>query len=235
MGDISRVSDALTASDGVSAFRDLHKGETIYVVGSSNAWEWLDPAFFDDKVTVCMNRVAWAFGLPNHVYTVSQYYEIVEEARRKDWQGWVFAQPSNKYPGDKVSKLREHHKTILLPERTRSLDNFPDNVWPDNDNELLWGFTTQHMALYFAWFLGASTIVTVASDLGDWDGKLNGANYYPPSFQSNTRQNLRTWIKQTDRLAAEIRKRGTNVYTMLPTVNINLEGKKFSSPFVSIN
>lgn len=235
MGNISLVTEALTASDGLPAFRDLHKGETIYVVGSSNAWEWLDSSFFNDKVTVCMNRVAWTFGLSNHVYTVSQYYEIVEEARRESWEGWLFAQPSNKYPADKVSALAQHPKTILLPGRTRSFDNFPHEAWPDNDNELLWGFTTQHMALYFAWFLGASTIITVASDLGDWEGKLNGANYYPASQTTNTRENLRSWTHQTNALAAEIRKRGTNVYTMLPTVNINLEGKKFRSPFVSIN
>jgi len=218
----------------LAGWRDRHRGETVWVVGSSSAWDHLDAAFFADKVTLALNWVALRYGLTG-AYTVSQYWEVERDARSAGWDGWVFAPHETSDYGQPEPAVERHPRTVTLrlPPKNRDLEPFPQHGWPDDDSRLLWGYTTLHPALYLAWFLGASTIVTVAADHGVWGGKVNADGYYPDGGQ--TQQNLfDMWAKRTDALAAELRRRGTNVYSLIPTVNLNLEGLSFKGPRATI-
>ena len=218
----------------LSEWRNRHRGETVWVVGASAAWDHLDPAFFDGKVCVALNLVTARFGLTD-AYTVSQYWQMEQELRDGGWDGWVFAPHETSEYGQPEPEVERHPRTVTLklPPRNRDLEPFPTHGWPDDDSRLLWGYTTLHPALYLAWFLGAASIVTVAADHGIWDGKVNPDGYYPEG--ESTQQDLfAMWAKRTDALAAELRRRGTNVYSLIPAVNLNLEGLAFRGPRANI-
>ena len=218
----------------LAEWRGRHRGDTVWVVGSSSAWDHLDSAFFVGKVCVAINHVALRFGL-HDAYTVTQYWQDEKLLRDEGWDGWVFAPHETSEYGQPEPDVDRHPRTVTLklPPRNRDLEPFPQHGWPDDDSRLLWGYTTLHPAMYLAWFMGAASIVTVAADHGVWNDKVNGDGYYKDGVQ--TQQHLfDMWAKRTDALAAELRRQGTNVYSLIPAVNLNLEGLSFKGPRATI-
>jgi len=218
----------------LAEWKGRHAGETIWILGSSAAWNYLDSAFFRDKTCIALNKVALLYNLTG-AYTVSQYWQVERHAREQGWDGWVFAPHETSEYGQPEPDVPRHPKTVTLrlPPKNRDLEPFPTKGWPADDRRLLWGYTTLHPAMYFAWFLGAAHIVTVAADHGQWDGRLNADGYYP-DVKPKQEHLFEIWVRRTNALAAELRRRGTTVYSLLPTVNLNLEGLSFKGPRATI-
>lgn len=208
-------------------------GETVWVVGSSGAWEWLDARFFDDKRTVAINFVGPTFGLSEDAVTVTQYAEDVDTIRGKGWNGLVIGPDRHLQGGMWGGRQFESDERTIRDGPPPSLDFVPFlKHWPQPDEERLFhGTTSLHMAMACAWWMGAATIVTVAADHGWWQDRTYG-NGYPNGGSNETTDSLIRghWLQHTDELAAHLRRLGTNVYSMIPTVNLNLEGLSFRCP-----
>jgi len=209
-------------------------GETVWVVGSSGAWEWLDPRFFDDKPTIAMNFVGPVFGLSENAITVTQYAHKPDLLRARDWQGLVIAPDRKLQGGNWGDKEFYGDENTIRDAPPPSLDFNPFlKHWPkDGEERLFHGTTTLHMAMACAWWLGAETIITVAADHGWWNGKTNGGNYREVNQAKDQTDQLINghWISHTNQLAAHLRTLNVNVYSMIPTVNLNLEGHTFKCP-----
>ena len=222
----------------LSRWRGRWKGRTAYIVGSSAAWCRLDPRFFDDKDTIALNRVGPTFGLSQRALTVSQYADMPDRLREMDWWGTVFA-PDRKIqggPGPAPEYESDAYTVRDLPPPSLDFDPFLKH-WPASDEDRLFhGTTSLHMAMSLAWFMGCSSLVTVAADHGYWQGVSNGDGYYDSPDSPQTRQFIDSgwWLGHTDQLAAHLRSLGMGVYTMLPAVNANGEGLSFKGPRATI-
>jgi len=222
----------------LSRWRGRWRGRTAYVVGSSNAWKRLDPRFFDDKDTIALNKVGPKFGLSQKVLTVTQYARLPDELRAMDWWGQVFA-PDRKIqggPGPEPQYQSDAYTVRDLPPPNLDFNPFLKH-WPGPDEDRLFhGTTSLHMAMSLAWYLGCSSVVTVACDHGYWDGMSNGSGYYDDQNHQATRNLIdnRWWLNHTDELAAHLRGLGMGVYSLLPAVNANGEGLSFKGPRATI-
>jgi hypothetical protein len=208
-------------------------GETVWVVGSSGAWGWLDPRFFDDKRTVAINFVGPTFGLSEDAVTVSQYASEPDEIREMGWGGLVIAPDRHLQGGLWGGPEFESDDRTIRDAPPPSLDFVPFlKWWPEPDEERLFhGTTSLHMAMACAWWMGASTIITAGADHGWWQNQTYGPGYNEHSSSQATDDLIRGhWIEHTNLLAAHLRSLGTDVYSMIPTVNLNLEGLTFRCP-----
>jgi hypothetical protein len=205
-------------------------GETVYVVGSSAAWKYLDARFFDDKRTIAINFVGPTFDLAPTAVTVTQYGQMPEKLRALGWDGIVVAPDrivQNRIEGTPRYEADENTVRYLPPPKI----NFHPflRYWPDGPEHLFTGTTSLHAAMHLAYRMGAATIVTVAADHGFWDGETN-----PPGYETNAQQTRQLiaghWPAHTNELAAHLRTLGCNVYSMIPAVNLNLEGATFEGP-----
>jgi hypothetical protein len=211
-------------------FHDLWAGETVWVVGSSGAWGWLDPRFFDGKQVIAINSVAPHFGLHQDALSVSQYHGTHVELRKRGWNGVVF-EPDRPLANHK-------HKPRVAPDQNTVHLRFPDTVnykpfcsWPRDHAELVQGGTSLHPAMHLAAYMGAASVVTVAADHGHWGGKRNGDGYPSPDSVSEL---IPKWERESRIVASRLREWGVNVYTMLPFVNVNAEGVSFRGPSATI-
>ena len=223
---------------GLSEWRGRWKGRTAWVVGSSGAWQRLDTRFFDDKDTIALNLVGPKFGLSERALTVTQYAHIPDELREQGWWGTVFA-PDRKMQGGPAAEPQYESDIYTvrdLPPPSLDFNPFLKH-WPTADEDRLFhGTTSLHMAMSLAWYLGCSSLVTVACDHGYWEGQVNGAGYYETQSHEPTRGFIDSgwWLRHTDELAAHLRGLGMGVYTMLPAVNANGEGLSFKGPRATI-
>jgi len=59
-----------------SNLKDRHKGETMYVLGASRHMDWINPAFFEGKLTIGCNFVFKRFPVK---YTLSRHWAVIKE------------------------------------------------------------------------------------------------------------------------------------------------------------
>ena len=208
-------------------------GETVFVVGASAAWDGFDPRFFDDKRTIVINYVGSVLGLAETAITVSQYADMPDWLRQLGWGGVVVAPDRDvqrELSGGPTREADDRTIRFVPPPR---LDFHPFlKHWTDEPEHLFVGTTSLHAALALAYRMGARTIVTVAADHGWWDGRTYVAGYPGSENSSSTADQLIRghWPGHTDELAARLRSLGCDVYSLLPTVNLNLEGRTFEGP-----
>jgi hypothetical protein len=62
----------------LSELAGKHQGETVWVTGSGHSLSFIDPKFFDDKVTVAVNLSASTHGF-TPTYLFSHYHQVIAD------------------------------------------------------------------------------------------------------------------------------------------------------------
>ena len=203
----------------LESFKDIHKGETVWVLGSGGSLDFLDPSFFDDKICVGVNFVGKVFGLSNY-FTFSHYHsdslEMAESSR------FVFT--PRKEHGNRNEWSGDLPENIVLFESSAGApgDSF-DPFGKDNPTTgLMVGNSSIHGAIHLAAYIGAKHIVLVGADCG----KLNGVDRFGNYVAGDT-----PWSEYNTKLIAMkkwiLDNYGAKVYSLNPFVNFNLEGNTF--------
>ena len=204
--------------------RDIHKGETAWVIGSGPSLNFIDPEFFDGKLCVAPNAVGQAIDLKSY-YFFSNYHDlsldiIGDEAiiaavmlardtlSQKPWEGEV------------PQKVAFTSANSYAP---------PGSSWnpyrmPPPEGHIVYGSSSIHGAIHLAVHLGARDVILVGADCGFIDGVSNAATY-PTTTETYS---FRVWNEHTIVLKQWLADNyGARVYSLNPFVNLNLEGHKF--------
>lgn len=210
----------------LESFKDLYKGETIWVLGSGGSLDFLTPSFFDDKVCVGVNFVGKTFNLLNY-YTFSHYH--ADSLEMSECSNYVFT--PRKQHGNAEEWVGDVPDNIVLFETHAGQpgESF-DPFGKDNPiHGLMIGASSIHGSMHLAAYMGAKHIVLVGADCG----KLNGRDRFGAYVAGDTPWELyNKQLIMMKRWLAE--KYGCTVYSLNPFVNFNLEGVPFSGS-VQIN
>jgi len=202
--------------------RNRHDGETVWVFGSGPSLNFLDPKFFEDKITISTNTAAKAFGVkPDYVF--SHYHHVAHsllndvgtvvtiELDTKSYQPWSSEKPDSLV----IAKTPHEH-----PQGS-SWNPFTRHT--PKENEIVYGSSSLHGAMHLGAHLGANFIVLVGADCGYIDSTDNLQGYnkghpYPHRLYNEHHKLMKEWL---------VREYGVTVYSLNPFVNLNLEGHKF--------
>lgn len=219
----------LTLVPTAQDWRNVHKGETLWVVGSGASVNRVSREFFNDKICIAVNLVGIVYGL-QEFYTVTHYHvdAITVATKRPDLPVITPIQDLggiNQSPG--LPTQSNVYRFVTGPQMYSAFNAERD--WPMNEHELVIGPTSLHMAMHFAAYLGASTIVLVGADCGVLDDESNFNGYSPGDNPYGI------WEANLGSVANQLRARGHNVHSLNPFVNFALEGVTFRGPTVQIN
>lgn len=208
----------------LSELEGLHKGETLWVLGSGPSLNYLDPTFFDDKTCVTANRVGRLFGLKSF-YTYSNYHfvDAVEKFGERVRVAVTLARDTltqEPWPGEVPDNVALSFADNYNP---------PGSSWdpykmPPPEGQIVYGSSSIHGATHLAAHLGASNIVMVGHDAGFIDDESNVTDYYAPTQTFS----FGVWNRHSIVLKQWLRERyGVNIYSLNPFINLNLEGHTF--------
>jgi len=218
---------------GLTDFKGIHAGETIWVLGSGTSLDHVPASFFDDKTCVCVNNVGRIKGLASY-YTVTHYHSdaVIEGAARPDLP--VIAPASalvntglEATSMNITESMPNVYRFPTPPQRFAAFN--PEADWPTDPDELVVGPTSLHMTMHFAHYLGAAHIVLVGADCGLLDGRANFTDYEAGDNP------IAVWAHFLPQVADALRKRGTEVFSLNPFAWLGLEGHTFRAPGVGIN
>ena len=206
-----------------SELEGLHDGETLWVLGSGPSLNYIDGAFFDDKVTVSTNFSARALGIHPH-YAFSHYHHNAESLLADS--SCVVTIEHDTITQSLWQDEQPHH-LVLAPTQ---YDRPPGSAWnpitshkPGLD-QITYGSSSLHGAMHLAAHLGASHIMLVGADCGQIDGADRVNNYHAQG--GHTLWQLYDDHHQLMKQYLE-RRYPVKVHSLNPFINLNLEGHRF--------
>jgi len=208
----------------ITQFRDMWRGETVFVFGSGKSLDYFNPRFFDGKPCVATNRAGFEYGLSNY-YTVTHHFEAGEVYPKLGISGPIIT-PDRDTTNLESNVHGDRGNVFRYRASRQRFDHFSvEHHWPRDHDTLVVGSTGLHSAMHFAQFAGASTIILVGADTGRLDGETNFANYLRNAKE--TEQSWVAWEKHNREVANKLRSLGCAVYSLSPFINFGLESHKF--------
>jgi hypothetical protein len=210
------------AAAPITELKGRHEGEDLWVIASGPSAGHIDPAFFEGKVTIGVNRVWTRF---RTTYLVVKESAVLQQAITTG-----------------ATVIASKHSCGTLSYEVSQADGefytfeHPDNKLTEIDlagmgpDQLVVSFSTITSAMHAAAYLGASNIILVGHDCGKLDGRQNFEGYPDPLIQQEgfyesflgrleeTSKQVRAWLES---------EYGCRIYSLNPFLNFGLEGHQY--------
>lgn len=209
----------------VSELKNNELGKDIYVLGSGKSLDYVEPSFFNGKITIGIGDVYKRFRCN---YSVTKERQHLARRVKEANSTFIVAEFQNgnnhtsRNPDIPIEGLHYYFNHRHNDHRLHLEELDSDRII------VSWG--TVNTALHLACYLGAQNIILAGCDCGTIDGQSNFDNYRdansaaPPS----SKQWYDNWLKKIAGdiviLANELRRRGLGVVSLNPFVNFQLEG-----------
>jgi len=225
----------------MEAFKNIHKNQDIYLIGSGKSLDFIDPCFFDNKITIGVNQVFKKISCRYNVRKELKYLAETMSLLKEDTISFVsegdcgrLGKKNRKYiennhPEDKRIVLFKHQENKLV------LKELP------NENEIVVSWSTITSAIHIAAYMGAKNIILVGHDCGTLDNESNFSGYHTEETLKIAHKNVggyKKWIPKIEEQTITLKKLlkekyDCNVYSFNPFINFGLEGHIYRGTYQS--
>jgi hypothetical protein len=217
---------------GLAEYENRHAGADVYVLGSGPSLNHIDPAFFNGKIVVATNHGAMQV-LDRVDYLVTKYHHHAREYVQQWPHIPVVVTRSNTGTAGSP-QLGDDEPFIVVDHNINTCEAWTREQWPDTGLVATWSTITT--AMHFAAHLGAANIIMVGHDLGHIDeaGRVPGYRQQADGVADDDgdKHMWRGFDEQSRQVKAELLARYDglrNVVSLLPFINANMEGHRWSS------
>ena len=209
-------------------FKNKHLNNDIYVICSGKSLDYIDKSFFENKITIGINRV--------NKYTKTNY--IICKELTNDFhidENTTLFLSKHRYGNIHDGYNKPLNNSTILFNHDQNIEEV--TCLPSDDDKILVSYSTVTSGIHLACYMGASNIILVGHDCGTLDGELNFKNYHSTNTLSlawgndTNLQNIKykNWVSNsiehhTIKLKNLIKIRyKCNLYSLNPFINFNLE------------
>jgi hypothetical protein len=217
--------------------KDIHKGQDIYVIASGASMDYVDPSFFEGKITIGLNQTfskykyctyylrkdgrGWmGFDVIDHINNVSPQSKLIVS----DYVGCALEWGKNDF-GDDIGFDYYYfdHPTGHGELDTSVLPKIlPEAIFPN-------GVSLTSIGIAMAAYMGAKNIIVCGNDTVLVDGK----DYFKEYTQSYKKPqdhvpDLNWGSPQSEIVTKYLRELGINIVGFNPWINFRLEGHRCS-------
>jgi hypothetical protein len=217
---------------GLTDFADIHAGETVWVLGSGASLQSISPRLLARQTVVATNFAGTTAGL-EWFYSVAHHHSDADRIAVLRPDLLVFTPTVEQLPPEDQSPARASEPNVVfVPTSDQHYSGFdPEAHWPTDDDRLVVGPTSLHMAMHLAAYMGAADIVLVGADCGAFDNASRIADYPDPDGHLH----YGLWTRSLEAMAARIRSLGVGVHSLNPWVTPRLEGHRYETEGLTIN
>jgi hypothetical protein len=218
----------------ITQLKDKHLNEDIYIIASGASMDFIDPSFFEGKITIGTNQVYKKFKC---TYLVRKEVKFIEPSLKTGSIVIVSEFDSgNLNSGDhKLNTNKIEHPNLYYFEHLDNLhDKVDTSVVAEGSDKIVVSFSTITSAMHVAAYMGAFNIIICGHDAGVLDGKMH-FNGYADKITDTPWQNweqYRNWLKVIEGQTLSVKKALEDVYdlnvvSLNPFINFGLEGHKY--------
>lgn len=211
----------------IKQFKNAHKGEDIWVIAAGASMNFVDPSFFDNKITVGINRVNNFFKCDYIISKDSRGFDLIDTdnsiliiSRHKHGNNWMeennfqdayyFKHPDKPQEQPLINEIKKRSDKIIVSHSTIT------------------------SGIHFSAYLGAKNIILCGHDCGLLDGKSNIDTYYKNiSPDQGSTKGYNNFLKLIESHTILVKNKikevyDCNVYSLNPFINFNLENHNYS-------
>jgi hypothetical protein len=222
--ELSSVGLAATNTERrkLAELKNRYTGTDIWLIAAGASMDFIDPGFFDGKITVGVNAVHRRFRCD---YLVLRTTTLTEEALRSGSSLIVSEHEMARLNGELT---RVSGPAWYFPHRQRSLHT-PLDLSVIGTDLIVVGASIIVSALHIAAYLGARNILLCGHDCGSLDGKIAFDGYYDQVGNVISKWRLLNRMEeQTVAVREKLREvYGCRIYSLNPFVNFGLEQHQF--------
>ena len=217
---------------GLADFAGIHPGETVWVLGSGASLQRVSPLMFAGQTVVATNFAGTTAGL-ERFYSVAHHHSDADRIAALRTDLLVFTPDIEQLPPEDRSPARASAPNVrFVPTTDQHYSRFdPEVHWPTDDDRLVVGPTSLHMAMHLAAYMGAANIILVGADCGAFDNVSRIADYPDP----NGHLHYGLWTRSLEAMARRLRILGVGVHSLNPWVTPRLEGHRYETEGLTIN
>lgn len=164
---------------GIQEFKDIHKGQDIYVLGAGASMDYIEPSFFENKITIGINYLWKKFKCNYYVfkdgYSFSDGNPIIDK---------IIEEGHSIYPNSKIifsefvyggnagdTRKNECHTDLdyYIFQHDTNICKVPDKI-PEGD-KIIVGISTITSGIHLAYYMGAKNIILCGHDCCELNGK----------------------------------------------------------------
>lgn len=216
-------------------FKNKHQGKDIYVIASGKSGDFIDPSFFDNKITVGVNQVYKKFKTTYLVRKESNHLNSVLQNSNKSTIHFIsngnMGMPDNRnLTNIKNKKLFEKAPICCFPHPGNTMRD----IKPVPEGQLVCSYSTITTAIHLAAHMGASNIILLGHDCGSIDNESNFKGYHSGGTRlQKSDVQYKNWLKEIEGQTIKLKKilkdkYGCNIYSLNPFVNFGLEGHTYT-------
>ncbi len=221
----------------ISDLKDKYKGEDIWVIMAGASMDYVEPSFFDGKVTIGLNQVYKRYRC-NYVVMKDceegpRYPRSIKELQ-KDGIPLIF---SKGYKGQDAHGNQPNHKDAYRFNHNKPHKNpYEEQLNALEPDEIFVSKSTVSSGLHIAAYLGAKNIMICGHDCGEIDGKRYFEDYMEKDWKSSDNWDAikkGQWLPKIEPITITVRewlkeKYGCNIYSLNPFINFGLEGHEYN-------
>ena len=224
----------------LSILKNVHINKDVWILASGSSMNFISDSFFDNKITIALNRVCKYF---QSSYIVFKEFNLELHKQILTNKSAKIICSKHRY-GNLGEPINNFDFDYYFFEHTSQVgrQGIPDG-WPDvneinttHDNIVV-SYSTITSALHIAAYMGAKNIIICGHDCGTIDGKSTIDGYYDDTKpQHGNEENYISWLGEIENhtvLVSEKLKEiyGCNIHSLNPFVNFNFEGRNYHPSF----
>jgi len=213
-------------------FKNLYKGQDIYVIGSGKSLDFISNDFFNNKITIGINHT---YKKLNTTFLLRKDNKILDQVLTNNIDTVHIISKGNCGSSENTLMkdfiIKSNYKNVFYFDHLHN--KHTEINWP-NEDQLIVSWSTITSGMHFAAYLGAENIILVGHDCGQLDGKSNIDNYHNSKTIAQPSQNsYDDWLKKIEDQTIKVKKYlnekyKCNIYSLNPFINFGLEGHLYT-------
>jgi hypothetical protein len=208
-------------------FRDKHRNEDIYVLGSGPTLNHIPPRFWDNKTIVAVNHGALRMMNRKPDYMVTKYHHHALEYLEEHPESTIVVTRYNTGNHNEPGVISDP-RLVVLEHPHNTCEKWSIDQWPPV-GQFLATYSSITTAMHWAAHLGAANIVLAGHDCGwvDEEGRVPGYRVNEDGTDASDTDNVfwRSFNSQSIMVKQGLQDRyGCTVTSVNPWINLNLEG-----------
>lgn len=195
-----------------------YRGADIWIVAAGPTMDFVDPAFFENKITIGVNQVFRRF---RTVYLVRKETEMFAEAQKSG-----IPLIASRYNCATHSLGLNPKPDYVFDHLDNGLKEIDLSVIAPGSGKIVVSYSTITSAMHVAAVMGAKNIILCGHDCGTLDGRMRMGGYNEPLGGEKF---YRKWLGEILPQTLAVREKlsevfDCRVYSLSPFIGLNYEG-----------
>ena len=221
----------------LSNLKNKHQGEDIWVLGSGSSLNFIKKSFFENKITIGINRSVCHFHCDYVVAKDKRGFKEIESNSVNPQIQRIYSKFNcgsmesfrNDEPANKKVIYFEHPQNRKNP----AIDYIGKNHI-SGEEFIIVSLSTITTGIHIAAYMGAKNIMICGHDCGTLNKQISIKGYDANVSHVQDDEEYLSWLNQIENHTIKICKKiqeiyGCNIHSLNPFINFNLEGFKFES------